>query len=634
MDSSLDDYSEYGSAIRSQAGDIYPRAGAGAVAGAETTDTSGPDGEQNEDLFLNIAADTSPRVKPSDTVLRSERLRSRLARPSNRQSFPSASASPAVQPNSAAPQSSRLPASIDTKSGYQHRRASTFSITSRAQREESPMTPGLAAEGVRSRQLPLSPKSSFSSKRDQELSPHQFLAQISNTRRRPSNSEIVHTPPNRTGTYRPSNLHYSASRDQDETPHASSRHETASRADGTESLDSTGPAASVWDELDELKSRIRRIELGGKMPTTSGAVVANASERPRTATTSVTTVSSSPKQQRKTNGSPAESTVGLQTPQRIHPLLRDALFKTKHYVSPAVYRALEATATEALQLAELAGSAGLQGATPVVNTVPNGAPLPDRQVRRKADNLCRSLTDLCIELCDTKASISSPAIRSAATAVSRRPSVQINGESPSVRQSIEVESDALRHSSPSRALSRIEARRTSALTGTGGHREPSQEPLTPSQSHIPSRLNRAGTSLQRTRHTGEDDEDLTFRAPSRAMTDFRDTRSANHAKRFSREYTSREPLPELQPAPALQHTASLRRPTVSGGENHLLLRDSRRYTIDRQSSPAYEKQLAADPNSRLAQPTAPFGAHRASVGTLGLGRTTSLSRRFRGVAGE
>lgn len=371
------------------------------------------------------------------------------------------------------------------------------------------------------------------------------------------------------------------------------------------------------------------------MPTTSGAVIASATgERPRTANTSITTVSTSPQQQRKTNDSATDSTDSARTTYKVHPLLRDALVKAKQHIAPSVYRVLEATASEAIGLAELAGSAGPQGTLQSASSILTGASVPDRQVRRKADNICRSLTELCIELCDTKSSIASPSIRATSISVSRRPSVQINGESTPIRASIEPESDVLPRSSPSRAMSRIEARRTSLMVGrlNGNARESSVEPPTPSQSSIPTRLSRAGTSLHRTRQSLEDeDEDPTLRAPSRAMTDFQDIRSSGQNKRFSREYTSREPMPDLQPSPSLQHTTSLRRPTVSGAENnHLFFQGgSRRYNLDRQSSPAYKKQVSADLGSRLAQPTSQYSSNRASIGAGGLGRAGSLNRRLR-----
>lgn len=492
----------------------------------------------------------------------------------------------------------------------------------------------------RTRNPDLSHKASFSSRKDAELSPRDFLAQFS---RRPSQPEVLHTPPSRTPShaYRPSNLNYSTTRDdpRTRTPHLEATFENSSRADGTESHGSTGPAASVWDELDELKTRIRKIELGGKIPPTSGAIVSQAmADRPRTANTSATTVSSSPNQQRKSNVTPPESTADMQTSNnnRTHPLLRDALAKARQHVSPSVYRVLEATTTEALTLAEMTGSAGPQGTLHSASSILGGSIVSDRQVRRKADNICRSLTELCIAMSDNKANVASPAMRASAAAITRRPSVHINGDSPTIRQSIEPESGSAPGHSPSRALSRIEARRSSMLVGgsNGNYRESSQDF---DDRRVPSRLQRAGTSLHRTRGSiDEEEDDPTMRAPSRAMTDFRSVRPTEK-NRFSvgRQYTSREPMPDLQPSPALQTAASLRRPTVSGtpsNENSLLFRDGqRRYDFNRESSPAYEKQMAGGLRARAQLSVARNPNNRNSIGGISdLGRSVSLGRRMRG----
>ncbi|KAH7351449.1 hypothetical protein BKA66DRAFT_516262 [Pyrenochaeta sp. MPI-SDFR-AT-0127] len=614
MTSSVDDSSEYESGPRSHHG---------------AADNSGTDGEHTEDLFMNIAADSAPKQRPADSTARIDRLKSRIARVNNRQSLPSALHSPSpVHSTSTTPTTTRIAPHADSRSAGQ-RRVSHLPTSSRNLYDQSPQPPALTTP--RTRGPPeLSSKPSFSRK-DAELSPRDFLAQFS---RRPSQPDTLHTPPQRTGTYRPSNLNYSSSRDDTRTPHIEAVYEIASRADGTESHGSTGPATSVWDELDELKTRIRKIELGGKIPATAGAVISQASaDRPRTANTSATTVSSSPNQQRKSNASPSESTVETHTPSnsRIQPLLRDALAKARQHISPSVYRALEATASEALTLAEMSGSAGPQGTLHSASSILGGTIVSDRQVRRKADNICRSLTELCIAMCDTKTGMSSPALRLSAAPVSRRPSVQINGESPTVRQSIEPESNTLSSVSPSRALSRIEARRTSMLAA--GQRESSQEPF--DDRHTPSRLQRAGTSLHRTRESvNDDDDDPILRAPSRAMTDFRSVRSAEK-NRFSssRQYTSREPLPELQPSPALQTTSGLRRPTISGipNENSLLFRDGqRRYDLNREASPAYEKQISGNLRAR-AQLGAARNPNRNSIGGISeLGRSVSLGRRRRG----
>ncbi|CAI6333218.1 unnamed protein product [Periconia digitata] len=634
MDRSTDISSDYSSGSHSRYESRYTTNGRRAAREAYTSDAA------QEDLFLNIAADSAPRGNQTDAAARTERLKSRIARATNRQSAPLSS--PVVKSASTTPNgNSRIPSAIDTKTSTPYRRASLLP-SARTPREQTPLTP-TASSDIRTQVQDLSPKRSFTTQRkDSDLSPKEFLAQLDGDRRRPSYSENTQTPPYRANAFRPSNLHYySSSRDDPQTPLATPHQEPSpSRADGTESHGSTGNATSVWDELDGLKSRIRRIEMGGKIPATSGAIISQATaDRPRTANTSVTTASSSPNQQRKPNVSPSESTIGISTSGKIHPLLGEALVKAKQHTTPSVYRVLEATASEALALAEMSGSAGPQGTFQSASSILNGSSVPDRQVRRKADNICRSLTELCIALCDNKPSIASPAFRSVAAVPSRRSSIQVN-DSPTIRSSIEPESNTQAQRSPSSAMNRIEARRASMMAGgasvLGSPRESSQEPPTPSQLHMSSRVGRAGTSLNRARQNFEEEEeeedDPTLRAPSRAFTDFRDIRSAEK-NRYSRTYTSREPMPDLQPS-AIQPTTSSRRPTVPGlNTENLLLRDgSRRFGIERQNSPAYEKQVARE----LATPRTQYSANRHSVGGIsGLGRSGSLNRRLRGKsAGE
>ncbi|EMD90499.1 hypothetical protein COCHEDRAFT_1107104 [Bipolaris maydis C5] len=635
--------SEYGSGPRSRMEDYHA---AHSGRGAPAPVTPGTDGEK-EDLFLNIAADSAPKQqqqqqqRPAETTARIDRLKSRVARINERQSYPSALQTPSPsQSSSVTATSSRIPSVVDARpSGL--RRGSLLPTPSRYERSQNSPAPESAH-----RTPQLSHKVSLSSvRRDSDLSPRDFLAQFSSTRRA---SQPDVTPPSRTPLqpYRPSNLSH-----EPRTPHIETSFEAASRADGTESHGSTGPAASVWDELDELKSRIRKIEMGGKIPSTSGAIVSQASaDRPRTANTSATTVSSSPNQQRKANLSPSDSTVGALTPNgssnnnKTHPLLREALAKARQHISPAVYRTLEATAQEALALAEMSGSAGPQGTLHSASTIANGAVVSDRQVRRKADNLCRSLTELCIALCDTKTGFASPAFRSSTATISRRPSVQFNGESPTIRESIEPESNTLSGVSPSRAMSRIEARRSSMLAvGTGGNqRETSQEPY--DDRHLASRLQRAGTSLHRARKSAEEDDDDTilFRAPSRAMTsiDFRSRQQQNESNRYStgRQIGSREPMSDLQPSPAIQTTSHLRRPSVSSStpsnEHSLLFRDQNRFghNLGREGSPAhFEKPLSAGLRARTQLSVARNPSNRHSVGGItDLGRNVSLGRRLRG----
>ncbi|KAH4601134.1 hypothetical protein HBH82_178730 [Parastagonospora nodorum] len=635
MASSIDDSSSSESESDSGSPSNYEDRRRPAQNGRRATDTSGTDGEQNEDLFLNIAEDVAPpKQRQHVDSARHEKLRSRIARV-NRMSSPSALQSPSPGPStSTAPTVTRISSTTESRSNVQPRRSSLLPSASRTQQERPPQSPGTPLESPRTRPPELNSKASFSSRRDSDLSPRDFLAQLGN-KRRGSQPEAVHTPPSRTGTYRPSNLgHYSSSRDDARAPQVEPvQREPSSHADGTESHGSTGPAVSVWDELDELKSRIRRIEMGGKIPSTSGAIVSQATaERPLTANTSATTVSSSPNQQRKSNLSPPESTIDGHTSSRTHPLLREALAKARQHTSPAVYRVLDATVGEALTLAEMTGSAGPQGTLHSASSILGGANVSDRQVRRKADNMCRSLTELCIALCETKTGVSSPAVRSSTHTISRRPSVQINGDSPTVRQSIEPESNTMSNVSPSRAMHRIEARRTSMLyNGNGIPRESSQD--FDHERQFSSRLSRAGTSLHRNRSSvDDDDEDPIMRAPSRAMTDFRSLRPTEKSRLAARQYTSREPLPELQSPPSLQSSSSLRRPTATQNENSLLFRDnSRRYDF-RESSPAYEKQVASTLRARTQLAVNRNPNNRNSIGGVSdlTNRNVTLGRRQRG----
>ncbi|KAH6633496.1 hypothetical protein C7974DRAFT_392868 [Boeremia exigua] len=608
-------------------------------------------GTESEDLFMNIAEDTAPRLRALDAAARHDRLRSRIARVNERHSIPSGphSSSPAHAISAYnTPAARRIPftSSTDPKTSALPRRSTALPTPSRAS-YQSPLSSNSQNETYRTRLPELNSKASFTFRKDAELTPSEFLASM----RRPSVSESLQTPPKRAAThpYRPSTLSYTPVRKEPRTPQSESRHEISSHHD-TESHGSTGPAASVWDELDELKTRIKKIELGGgKTPATSNAAVVQASaERPRTANTSATTVSSSPHQQRKANASPSESTIDAPS-NKVHPLLRDALAKAKQHTNQSVYRTLETTATEAIALAEMAGSTGMLGSAA---SVYSGAGAADRQVRRKADNICRSLTELCIALCDTKLSVAGSAMRSSAAAVARRPSVQVNGESPRAARDNEDTGSVISFSgvsgvsgvSPSRALERIEARRTSMLAASTSNRPSSQDTNSTSDAIAASRVQRAGTSLNRTRRQSDadmdDDEDDTLRAPSRAMTDFRqlrsiDTNTSNHTSfsannnnnfeknRHSRTYTSQEPMPELQPSPKFQ-PSGLRRPTVTGvpNENSLLFRDSpRRYNFDRQSSPAVEKQTVGGLRERLQ-----LGANRANLNRNSIGTTVDLSR--------
>ncbi|KAJ0286454.1 hypothetical protein CBS470a_005840 [Colletotrichum nupharicola] len=234
-------------------------------------------------------------------------------------------------------------------------------------------------------------------------------------RRRPSLTDSNAGYAARSSAYRQSNLSFGQARTYNssplvpkmETPRTEThQQEAANGVEGTESTAtaSTTAPSTVWDELDDLKSRIHRLELTGKLPKTSGAAMSRASdERPPTATN--TTMSTSPK---RTSGSnhPKSDAISITSSQREahQPILLSAVNKSKPFLSDEVARALETAATEALALANMMGTAGQPG--PIssgASTIGVGTNLTDRQLRRKADSICRSLTELVLALSEESA---------------------------------------------------------------------------------------------------------------------------------------------------------------------------------------------------------------------------------------
>ena len=358
------------------------------------------------------------------------------------------------------------------------------------------------------------------------------------------------------------------------------------RAEGTESTVSTTAPSTVWDELDDMKSRIRKLELTGKLPPSSGAAIAGVfGERPRTATTTVTTVSSSPKHNRdKKTTSPEASTVRGRGVDNIHPLLHSALARSKPLINPNMYRLLETTATDALTLAAMTGSTGGRaGGKDSTASAVGPANAVDRQLRRKADSMCRSLTELCIALADDKAEAGPltgkvrPGSRGATTS-EQRSSATVE-EPRSLRASTE-EPEAR---SSSRIMSRLEARRSSLQAFTSVTRRESSpvNASSPTQTATPlvtNRLDRNSSALLRHRKNEEEqpaipastqfdrassvlnpryvsEVDLDDHLPNRSNSRIRTESSQLPPRRVSREYTSQHPLPG--PASSSQRTPSV-----------------------------------------------------------------------------
>lgn len=320
----------------------------------------------------------------------------------------------------------------------------------------------------------------------------------------------------------------------------------------TESTISTTAPSTVWDELDDLKSRIKKLELTGKLPSSSAAAMSSATaigERPRTATTNATTMSASPKHT-KASISPTESAIDG-VPSTVHPLLHEALSKAKPSVSQEVYQKLVATASDALQLAAL-----MNGSCQSVSGAPVGLmSSTERQIRRRADSMCRGLTELAIALSTEPRPRSQP-IRPQSRDAATTFSSPLTSHFASRRLSNDPDDRAVL---APRVHSRLESRRTSHLYNSSRTAYSSPETavnatsaLQP-QSQPPPRVNRTSTLIRNRRTFGlldgagdSDDSSPIIRPPSRAMTDVGRSVSRRFSPRdqanASREYTSQRPM--------------------------------------------------------------------------------------------
>jgi hypothetical protein len=320
----------------------------------------------------------------------------------------------------------------------------------------------------------------------------------------------------------------------------------------TDSTISTTAPSTVWDELDDLKSRIKKLELTGKLPSSSAAAMSSATgERPRTATTNATTMSTSPKHTKASTSTPDSAIDGV--PSTVHPLLHEALNKARSAVSQEVYQKLAATASDALQLAATMNSGGQPSNTSSTGIIPSS----ERQIRRRADSMCRGLTELAIAL---SAEVK-PSTQSA-----RPPS----RDTISIYQSPLPSNFANRRSSndpedqntvAARVQSRMATRRTSNFNNSSRTTYSSPETaihVTPTalpqmQPASSSRLNRNSTLVRNRQGYGlpggaadEIDSSPVNRPPSRAVTDVGRTVTRRYSPRdqanYSKEYSSQRPM--------------------------------------------------------------------------------------------
>jgi hypothetical protein len=328
--------------------------------------------------------------------------------------------------------------------------------------------------------------------------------------------------------------------------------------------------------------------------------------------------------------SPIEANGGETHPHEVHPLLHAALAKSKPLLSSEVYKALEATTSDALTIASMMGSSGQPGPiSSSQSTVGGGSTtVSDRQVRRKADSLCRSLTELCLALSDSKMDNAPSANnQNSARPSNRELEVPTSVEQDNTQQQA-ISTDLVRVKASPRALSRLEQRRSSLLATSTlpSPRYAPSDAVTPTQSSM---AGRRTSLLLRNRRGGteepEEDDDSRFRAPSRATTE------VGRMRNSPREYISHEPMPDrplsIQSAlPVRRHYATSSLPNTGAvpvpPPSNL---GGRRY-LDRNERPTPERDTTSIP-SRLVEDRS---QRKSSIGQgFGLGRTTSINRRPR-----
>ena len=336
--------------------------------------------------------------------------------------------------------------------------------------------------------------------------------------RRPSIPDLKSPP--RSGYRLPNGL-YSTSRMYNSSPlvprtmEMACLQEHARKPEDTESLASTAAQSTVWDELEELKSRIHRLEMTGKIAPNSGTGTATShasSERPRTATTTVTTMSISPKWERNNSQALTES-VPPTSSNEVYPLLKSALTKSKPILMPEIYKALEASTFDAISIVSMMGNSGQPG--PISNAQTSGhgtAGVTDRQVRRKAESLCRSLTELCLALCEKppeSTSLTSDATKQEDE--SRKAIQSTTSTTPYTSTQMKP------HQSSPQTLSRLGARRSSLLTPSlHSTRMVLPDSRTSPQGAMSSRLS---SLVVRTPQAVDEDVDYCHRAPSRGFSE-------------------------------------------------------------------------------------------------------------------
>ncbi|KAI1661564.1 hypothetical protein F4813DRAFT_385243 [Daldinia decipiens] len=574
-----------------------------------------PDGDDSGDLFLKIAREDPSRrgAEANRNYGDNQSALSRVVRSSRRPLSVGVSSSshPASPPQMTRrlsdQETSRSRGFGDDQSGEKIARTLVFKGVPRDKLPEETKPRG----GSALRGSPLTPRSlAF-----QDFPSDQGSAY---NRKRQASVDSGTALPSRMSSLKQPNVNYSHPRTYNSSPlvpkpaesqkHDAQLDDANHGVEGTNSTASTAAPSTVWDELDDLKSRIHRLELTGKLPPTSGAAISRASEeRPPTAHTNATTLSASPK---RGSGGAAQTSEANNAQKEGHPLLHSALTKSKDFLSVEVFEALEAAANDALALSTMMGTAGQPG--PIASgasSIGSGTTITDRQLRRKADSICRSLTELCLALSEGAAQmkpqqqvapptpenplLASPTItKFQGIASQRRQSVADRNLSVNTsprtmprfdeRRAIEERRNSTlgsaflspRYNSatpatPTETTVNGAGRKTSLLISRnrrGGSEEPDEARRTSQSSLLrtrratteePEDLSDRKPTLTRGRRgtINRDDEQSQFRAPSRAITEVHGHRSG------TREYASQSQLtaPPKEPEPLASSALPKRR---------------------------------------------------------------------------
>ncbi|KAI0439258.1 hypothetical protein F4803DRAFT_52564 [Xylaria telfairii] len=431
--------------------------------------TERPDGDDTGDLFLKIAReDSSQRTRDGGRIYADNpNVISRVARSARRPLSVAISSYRSPSP----PRISRRMSEQESRArvpGHDQGERTGPPVSYRGHSRE-PHSEDLKLRGVSTplRASPLTPRTLTYQDPPEAGSSHR--------RRQPSidrSSAIA----SRMTSLKQSNVNYSHPRAFNSSPlvtHAPDPQRTdapvnePATVEGTDSTTSTAAPSTVWDELEELKSRIHRLELTGKLPPSSSAAISRVSdERPPTAHTNATTLSSSPKR----GASSAVQTAEAPTPKDNHPLLHSALAKSKDLLVPEVYDALETATIDALALAAMMGTAGQPGpiSSGASNVSNNCGTVTDRQLRKKADSVCRSLTELCLALSENVGAAKTQPVATSPSddAIVGSPTItQFTGMATQRRPSVPPNRAVELAASP-RVVSRYEEKRATVLTSS------------------------------------------------------------------------------------------------------------------------------------------------------------------------